>query len=212
MLFRSLADINTGTLSSENNFGYKGQSSSNGTHNGETWRDCSNSGFISYNIPTAKSDSISLKVRYWGNETGQRNFDILVNDKVVATEDVSGKWSVSSFQNVEYKVPVNLTKDSDNITVKFVPKSGNYAGGVFRLWVYGHTDINSELNALNTVNEEKMFVTINDTNIVINIVENRGKIKIFNCSGEILYSSTIESSKTIDKNIFHCHKIGRAHV
>ena len=38
-------------------------------------------------------------VRYWGNESGSRTFDILIDGKVLVTENIVGKWNKNEFVN-----------------------------------------------------------------------------------------------------------------
>ena len=181
-----LANINCGTISSERSFDYKASSSNTGTHNGETWRDCNNNGYILYKIPSQTVDSVSLKIRYWGNESGQRNFDILVNDEIIANEDVVGKWNVSSFQNVEYAVPSKLLKDKTTTEVKIASKANNYAGGLFRLWLYGYKANNVTNNISDNEINDTLKIFINHDMIDIITDNDEGKIKIFNTSGVLL--------------------------
>ncbi len=199
-----LANINCGTISSERSFDYKASSSNTGTHNGETWRDCNNNGYILYKIPSQTVDSVSLKIRYWGNESGQRNFDILVNDEIIANEDVVGKWNVSSFQNVEYAVPSKLLKDKTTTEVKIASKANNYAGGLFRLWLYGYKANNVTNNISDNEINDTLKIFINHDMIDIITDNDEGKIKIFNTSGVLLYSENIKQKLSIPADKFHC--------
>ena len=155
----SVTEINTGTVSSEKNFNYKTLNSSTGTHKNETWRDCNNGGYIKYTIPVNDSDSMKLRVRYWGNEGYEREFDIKVDGTVVATEKINGKWNTDAFQNVDYEIPVSLVKDKESVEVSFEPKSNNYAGGLFYLWMHGYKEVN-ESTALNSYKKDIFSVSI----------------------------------------------------
>ncbi|MDD2601276.1 MAG: hypothetical protein PHO37_18995, partial [Kiritimatiellae bacterium] len=42
----------------------------------------------------------SLMVRYWGNETGNRTFDLLIDNDTVTGVNISNKWKMTSFVNV----------------------------------------------------------------------------------------------------------------
>lgn len=103
-----------------------------GNYQNEFWRDARAGGYISYSMLTGKKSNLSLMVRYWGNETGSRSFNILVDETVIATENVVGKWNVNQFKNVEYPIPNNLTAGKDTITVKFqAVNTSNIVGGLF---------------------------------------------------------------------------------
>ena len=72
-------------------------------------------------------------VRYWGNETGNRTFNILIDDQLLVTENLTGKWNRNEFVNVEYKIPVEMLQSKTSITVRFVGVERNNAGRVFRV-------------------------------------------------------------------------------
>lgn len=105
-----------------------------GIHMNEYWRDARNGGFFSYEMQTANQNNLSLWVRYWGNEVGSRSFNILVDEQIVATENIVGKWNRNEFVAVEYPIPNALVEGKPMITVKFQGiNANNMAGGVFFL-------------------------------------------------------------------------------
>jgi len=71
-----------------------------------------------------------LVCTYWGDDVPPRTFDILVGDKVIATQSLN-KDKPGQFFDVEYAIPEDLTKGKDKITVHFRPHEKNTAGGVF---------------------------------------------------------------------------------
>jgi hypothetical protein len=74
---------------------------------------------------------LSLIVRYWGAEWGNRKFDIYIDDEKLITEDNTGKWNQSKFFDVAYKIPAAMLKDKKHIRVKFQSLDGSTAGGVY---------------------------------------------------------------------------------
>jgi len=107
------------------------QNSNTGNNLDEFWRDARNEGFFSYNLATNKETDLSLAVRYWGNERGNRKFDIYIDDVKLVTEDIIGKWDQQKFQYVEYSIPDSMVKGKENIRVKFQALPGNTAGAVY---------------------------------------------------------------------------------
>jgi len=105
--------------------------SSTGNNLNEFWRDARNGGYFSYNLSTNKETNMSLLVRYWGAEWGNRKFDIYIDDVKLVTEDNTNKWNRSRFQNVEYSIPVSMLAGKENIRVKFQAVKGNTAGAVY---------------------------------------------------------------------------------
>ncbi len=108
----------------------KSSNSTKGTSHNEFYRDATN-GYFSYNLLTNKETNLTLMVRYWGNESGSRTFDITVDGAKLVTENITGKWNVNDFVNVEYSLPNNMVQGKDSIRVAFVAAANNTAGGVF---------------------------------------------------------------------------------
>jgi hypothetical protein len=109
----------------------KTERSQKGNFQSEGWRDASNGGFFSYNMDTKGEENLKLMVRYWGNESGNRSFDILIDDQVLASENIVGKWKREAFVNAEYTIPAEWLKGKQVINVRFQSKPGTVAGGVF---------------------------------------------------------------------------------
>jgi len=113
----------------------KTENSSTGTHQGEFYRDagkCSggDGGLISYEFETNSEDSLSLMVRYWGNEGCTREFDIKIDDEKLVTENISGKWNKDEFVNVTYPIQDNMVKGKKIVRISFTASSG-MVGGIY---------------------------------------------------------------------------------
>jgi hypothetical protein len=105
--------------------------SNTGNFQDEFWRDARNEGFFSYNMATNSETGLSLMVRYWGAEWGNRKFDIFIDNEKLVTEDNTGRWNQSQFQEVKYEIPDSMVKDKKQIRVKFQALPGNTAGAVY---------------------------------------------------------------------------------
>ena len=90
-------------------------------------------GFFSYKLNTQGETKLSLMVKYWGAEWGTRKFDIYIDDQKLLTEDNTGKWNLSAFQNTVYDIPESMLKGKSSIRVKFQAQKGSTAGGVYYL-------------------------------------------------------------------------------
>ncbi len=130
---RTVDAVNTGEQQPEADHGMSARNSTTGNFNGEPWRDASGDGHISYNLATAGKTDLLLRVRYWGNETGNRKFDILVDDQTLASVDTSGKWGRNEFVDEEYALPASLLAGKETIKVSFKPLSGNSTGGIYHI-------------------------------------------------------------------------------
>jgi hypothetical protein len=107
------------------------QNSNAGNSQEEFWRDANNEGYFSYALTTNREIDLCLIVRYWGNEKGNRNFDIYIDDEKLVSENLSGKWNQNKFQEVEYKLPNAMIQGKDHVRVKFQALPGSTAGAVY---------------------------------------------------------------------------------
>jgi len=105
--------------------------SNTGNQQGEFWRDANNEGYFSYQLSTNNETSLSLQVKYWGAEWGNRKFDIYLDDEKLITEDNTGKWNQSAFHTIEYKIPDAMIKGKDKVRIKFQALPGATAGAVY---------------------------------------------------------------------------------
>jgi len=105
--------------------------SNTGNFQDEFWRDARNEGYFSYNMATNSETGLSLMVRYWGAEWGNRKLDIFIDNEKLVTEDNTGRWNQSRFQEVKYEIPDSMVKDKKQIRVKFQALPGNTAGAVY---------------------------------------------------------------------------------
>lgn len=111
------------------------QNSRTGVHQNLNWRDAENGGYFGYTLKSGKLTGLYLRVRYWGNEGLSRNFHIVVEGDTIVKENITGKWNVNAFKEVDYQIPDDLVKDKSVISVLFDAMPANYAGGVFGLWL-----------------------------------------------------------------------------
>ena len=124
---RTIDYVNTGTQQSESDHYMQQNGSNSGVYNGEYYRDGQQ---FSYQLQTkGKTHGVTLMCRYWGGDSGNREFDIMVDGKVIATEKLNG--GRQEFVNKEYAIPDSLLEGKIKIRVKFRAKAGNVAGGVY---------------------------------------------------------------------------------
>jgi hypothetical protein len=57
------------------------QNSNTGNQHDEFWRDARDNGYFSYELSTNNETGLSLLVKYWGAEWGNRKFEIYIDDK-----------------------------------------------------------------------------------------------------------------------------------
>lgn len=124
---RTIDYVDAGTQQSESDHYMQKTNSNSGTYQGEYWRDGQ---LFSYQMQTkGKTEGVTLMVRYWGGDAGNREFYIKVDNTTIATESLTG--GKNEFVNKEYAIPADLLEGKTQVRVKFQAKSGNTAGGVY---------------------------------------------------------------------------------
>ena len=131
---RTIDVVTPGEQQPEVDHQMKSNHSGSGYAHEESYRDArGEDGFFSYNLLTKGQENLLLMVRYWGNESGKRAFDILIDNQLIAAENLSNKWGKDEFVNVEYKIPTEILKGKRSVTVTFQGKVNNVIGGVFKV-------------------------------------------------------------------------------
>jgi hypothetical protein len=131
---RTVDAVTPGEQQPEVDHQMKSNNSGSGFAHEEGYRDArGEDGFFSYNLLTSGNTNLSLMVRYRGNEDGRREFDVLINDQLLVSENISGKWNENEFVNAEYKIPSEMLKGKESITVTFKGKARTVAGRVFKV-------------------------------------------------------------------------------
>ena len=100
-----------------------------GPFEGKVFRHARDGGWFSYDLEVSPDQPATLVCTYWGSDR-RRTFDILVDGQKIATETVNRNQS-GSFYDVAYKIPPELTRTKQKVTVKFQAQPGGVAGGVY---------------------------------------------------------------------------------
>ncbi len=125
---RSIDIMYFGEMQPERDHKLESEQSWPASYRGRNGRDVRSGGYMAFTLKTRPGPLI-LQATYWG-EDKNRDFDILVDDVKVASElrkgDAPGK-----FVDVDYPLPVALTRGKSSLRVRFVPHEGKTAGPVF---------------------------------------------------------------------------------
>ncbi|WP_221657372.1 glycoside hydrolase family 127 protein [Bacteroides salyersiae] len=119
-----------GKKSSEDEHQMKGVSTNTGGPN--TWRDASNDGWFSYTVAVNPDKQMELVLTYSSTDGGNREFEILVDNKKIAEQKLRAE-TFSAWIDKVYPIPFELTKGKKTVTVKVQALPGKIAGGVFGL-------------------------------------------------------------------------------
>ena len=139
---RTVDYIAPGEQQPEVDHGLQSEKSRKGNNHNEFWREAGSGGFFSYRMDTQNKKNLSLRVRYWGAEWGSRKFDIYIDDKLLKSENNTGRWNLSRFQEIEYPIPNDFINGKEEIVVKFQALPENTAGAVYYLRLLQNKDRN----------------------------------------------------------------------
>jgi len=105
----------------------KGEGMESGVHNGRRWR---HGRWIQYTLDPKGAKEVVLAVTYSGDDRG-REFDILVNGTVIATQGLTGE-KPNHFIEKRYPIPAEILKEAGDgrLTVRFNVKRW-LAGGLY---------------------------------------------------------------------------------
>ena len=123
-----------GEMQPERDHNMQGENTETGEHSNRKWRHARNGGWVSFDLKVLPDKPVSLVSSYWGGETGQRRFDILVDGVKLATQSLQND-KPGQFFDVTYAIPQELTRGKTKITVRFQAIPGNTAGGFYGLRV-----------------------------------------------------------------------------
>ena len=137
---RAVDSVSIGDAESEKAHGLTGEKMDSGTglygeHHEYRWRHAGSGGFFAYRLAVGDAPGArTLVAKYCARERGNRTFDVLVDGTCICTESlIDNKRPAFVFSQMA--VPAELVAGKKNVEVRFVPKPGNTAGGLFGLWM-----------------------------------------------------------------------------
>jgi len=102
--------------------------SSTGNFLDQFFRNARGGGFFSYKMATGSETGLSLMVRYWGADAGNRSFELYIDDQKLPIESVAEPPSEAKFVYVTYPIPDEMVRNKTHIRVKFQATQGQSAG------------------------------------------------------------------------------------
>ncbi|HKV37801.1 MAG TPA: beta-L-arabinofuranosidase domain-containing protein [Blastocatellia bacterium] len=125
---RTVDAVTPGDQDSEQNHGFKGESTLDGDFDGRTFR-AARDGWFSYDLKVPPGKAVTLVCTYRGSEGRARAFDVLVDGEKIASEDL--KIHPGELFDFEYPLPERLTNGKQRITVRFQSHPAVMTGAVF---------------------------------------------------------------------------------
>ncbi|PQV64208.1 hypothetical protein B1R32_10652 [Abditibacterium utsteinense] len=129
LMARTVDELRPNEQQSEQDHALKSENSQAGDFGATKWRDASDGGFFEFELQTAPLKN-ELSVTYWGDDNGNRNFDVLVDGQKIATQRLENNRP-GEFFDVVTPIPAALTQGKKRVTVRFQAHPGQRAGGVF---------------------------------------------------------------------------------
>ena len=127
---RTIDQMIPGRMQPERDHNFKGENTHKGLFQDRHWRDARSGGWFSFEMKVAPDTPVKLACLYWGSDGPGRDFDILIDNKKIATERLNQNRP-GQFFIVTYDISEDLTKDKAKITVKFKAHPWRTAGGLF---------------------------------------------------------------------------------
>ena len=115
---------------SERDHAMHGERTAAGDFGDHKWRHATDGGWFSWQLKVLPDQPQELWVTYWGSDGGNRIFDVLVDGQKIATQRLENN-KPDKFYDEVYRLPADLLKGKQTITVKFQAHPGAWAGGVF---------------------------------------------------------------------------------
>jgi uncharacterized protein len=130
-LRRTVDEVRCGEQQPEMDHKIKSEMSKNGwkTEAGRAYREAIN-GWFSYEMLVDGQAPMTLSCTYWGSDKKNREFDILVDDTPIATQQLE-ELKLGDFVEILYPIPSSLTRNKEHVVVKFQAKKNRIAGGVY---------------------------------------------------------------------------------
>ncbi len=137
---RTVDYVATGEQQSEAGHDALYENSTNGSHQGEFYRDCSGTGFVQYVLEnkTQQTENMSIMCRFTTDDNGRKSIVTIDGEtlKEFTIPQMVGKNKIRGFYNVEYTLPKSMLVDKDGkakkrITFRIAPNGTPNAPGIY---------------------------------------------------------------------------------
>jgi hypothetical protein len=124
--------VRPGEQQSETDHKMQGADTTTGDNSGRKWRHAS--AWFSYEVKVLPGEPQQLVATFWGGDAGGREFDVLVDGKIIGTKKLDNN-KPGEFFDATFPLAPELTRGKPSVTVKFSAHPGNLAGGLYGLRV-----------------------------------------------------------------------------
>jgi hypothetical protein len=113
---RTMSLFRPGEMQPERDHLLQGELLLTGESNGRKWRAAQPGGYLSFEMQVHPQKENVLTMTYWGQDNRNSMFHILVDDTILATEDIN-RYKENRFYEIEYRIPLELTRAKQKITI-----------------------------------------------------------------------------------------------
>jgi uncharacterized protein len=124
---RTVDRVQPGDDQNEHEHRVQGENSGSGENR---WRHAWDGGWFSWDLKVLPNRPQELRVKYWGGDTGGREFRLLVDGEELAAQTLDNNRP-GEFYEETYLLPERFTQGKQKVTLKFQARPGKMAGGVF---------------------------------------------------------------------------------
>ena len=129
---RTVDKVQPGEQQPETDHKMETDGSVTGNTNDVFWRDARNGHSFSYLMQTAGRTDLSLRLKFWGvGEWKTHEFDIFVDDQLLASVNNTGKYRISEFKYETFPIPAELLQGKQQVRIRFVAKPGKQIGEIY---------------------------------------------------------------------------------
>lgn len=136
----------TTQASSRNSHKYSSNGSS-GTFRNRTWLDGSDKNGQSWTMKVNKTNRNYLMLLLWGDESDVRNFDIMCDDVLVASESLLHN-SPGRFMLRCYPIPEEATSGKESVQIHLTSPTGTKTGGIFYAYMMSSEKDETAINVI----------------------------------------------------------------
>ncbi|HYG24151.1 MAG TPA: DUF6805 domain-containing protein, partial [Verrucomicrobiae bacterium] len=127
---RTIDWFQPGEMQPERDHNVQGERSDAGEYSGRKLRHAVDGGWFSFDMKVDAAGTNELICTWWGSETGNRMFDILVDGQKLATQRLQNDRP-GEFWEATYRIPLGYTEGKTKVSIRLQAHPGNFAGGLF---------------------------------------------------------------------------------
>ncbi|WP_158233284.1 beta-L-arabinofuranosidase domain-containing protein [Reichenbachiella sp. 5M10] len=126
---RTMDVLRIGEMQPERDHELVGENTESGEAFNRKWRHATD-GWFAFQMTVDPQASNELMVTYWGGDAGNREFQVLADGQIIATQKLE-RNRPDEFYDEVYELPRNVTQGKQKVSIRFESLPGKTAGGVY---------------------------------------------------------------------------------